>query len=232
MTDDWERTILALMPRFFVAIVGIAAMSALVAAQKKAPARRTPPEPTLTIAPATLTCPFELGVGVRTKLSFCDVLTGKDPAEGIILTFPPHRGELTLRFDLHNRHTYSEDEVRANRGFVAYTATIGVLTPDNTLLTRAVVFGEFRRQQDLLDRIAGGAGPGGVKAVGPLGSEAISVTVPADVPQVSLLGEKLMVTRSDGVPATYAAPGRPIAVVSNVVVEYTAAPAPAPRRGR
>lgn len=220
------------MPRALITIAGIAAMSVIVVAQSKTPVRRPAPAPKTTTAPATLTCPSELGVGVRSKLSFCDVLTGKDPAEGIIVTFPPHRGEVTLQFDLHNRHTYSEDEVRANRGFASYTATIGVLTPDNTLLTRAVVSGEFRRQQDLLDRIAGGAGPGGVKAVAPLRSESISVTVPADVPSVSLLGEKLIVTRSDGMPAMYAAPGRPIAVVSNAVVEYTPAPAPAPRRGR
>jgi hypothetical protein len=222
------------MSRVFVIITGIVAASASVLAQSKTPARRAAPAPApkTTTAPATLTCPSELGLGVRSKLSFCDVLTGKDPAEGIIVTFPPHLGEVTLQFDLHNRHTYSEDEARANRGFASYTATIGVLTPDNTLLTRAVVSGEFRRQQDLLDRIAGGAGPGGVKAVAPLGSESISVTVSADVPSVSLLGEKLIVTRSDGMPAIYAAPGRPIAVVSNAVVEYTPAPAPAPRRGR
>ena len=48
---------------------------------------------------------------------FCDVLTGRDPAGGIIITLPPHSGPVTLSFDLHNRHTYSEelsqDEPRA-----------------------------------------------------------------------------------------------------------------------
>ena len=118
-------------------------------------------------------------MGVKTKLDFCDVLTGRDPAQGILIKFPLHRGVLTLRFDLHNRHTYSEDEMRTNRGFASYTATIGVLTLDNTLLTRAVVAGEFRRPENLLDRIMGGAGPGGVKAVAPLGSEPIAVDIPA-----------------------------------------------------
>jgi hypothetical protein len=180
--------------------------------------------------PADLTCPAPLGAGVKTKLTFCDVLTGRDPAQGILIKFPPHRGALTLRFDLHNRHTYSEDEMRSRRGFASYTASIGVLTLDNTLITRAGVASEFRSANDLLDRVNGGAGPGGVKAVAPLGSEPISVDIPAEVDQVSILGEKLTMVRSDGVPATYAAPGRPIAIISNATIEYTPAPAPANRK--
>jgi hypothetical protein len=181
-------------------------------------------------APADLTCPSPLGTGVKTKLNFCDVLTGRDPAQGIMVKFPPHRGVLAFRFDLHNRHTYSDDEMRSGRGFASYTASIGVLTLDNTLLSRAVVSGEFRRPDDLLDRISGGAGPAGVKAVAPLGSEAITISIPADVDEVSILGEKLTQMRADGVAATYAAPGRPIAIISNATVEYTPAPAPPSRR--
>ena len=110
------------------------------------------------------------------------------------------------------------------RAFASYMAGIGVLTLDNTLLTRAAVESEFRRADDLLDRISGGAGPGGVKAVAPVGSERITVSIPADVTQVSILGEKLTVTRADGVAATYSAPGRPIAILSNATVEFVPAP--------
>jgi hypothetical protein len=180
--------------------------------------------------PADLTCPAPLGVGVKTKVNFCDVLTGRDPAQGILIKFPPHRGVLTLRFDLHNRHTYSEDEMRMKRGYASYTASIGVLTLDNTLITRAVVASEFRKADDLLDRVGGGAGPGGAKAVAPLGSEPISVEIGADLDQLSILGEKLTVVRSDGVPATYSAPGRPIAIISSATIEYTPAPVPAKRK--
>ena len=42
---------------------------------------------------------------------------------------------------------------------------------------------------DLVERITGGAGPGGVKAVAPIGSEPISVEIPPDVTEVALLGE-------------------------------------------
>ena len=137
--------------------------------RKPAPAARKP-----TVAPAEMTCPSPLGTGIKTKRDYCDVLTGRDPKEGIIIKLPPHRGPVTLRFNLHNRHTYSEEEVRMKRAFASYIAGIGVLTLDNTLLTRAAVASEFRRADDLIERIGGGAGPGGVKAVAPVGVEAIS----------------------------------------------------------
>jgi hypothetical protein len=220
-----------------VLVIPIASSAQTAKPPAKAPVRRravTPAKPVKpTVAPADLTCPSPLGVGVKTKLNFCDILTGRDPAQGIIIKLPPHRGDVTLRFDLHNRHTYSEDEMRQKRGFASYIAGIGVLTLDNTLVTRAVAASEFRRAEDLLDRVSGGAGPGGVKAVAPVGSEPIIVTIPAAATEVSILGEKLTVTRADGVAATYAAPGRPIAILSNATVEYTPAPPPpAPRRPR
>jgi hypothetical protein len=193
--------------------------------RKPAPAARKP-----TMAPAEMTCPSPLGTGVRTGREYCDVLTGRDPKEGILIKLPPHRGAVMLRFNLHNRHTYSEDEVRMKRAFASYTAGIGVLTLDNTLLTRAAIATEFRRSDDLVERIGGGAGPGGVKAVAPVGTEAIVVELPAELTEVTILGEKLTVVRADGQPANYSAPGRPIAIISDVMVEYTPAPAPVRRR--
>jgi len=219
-----------LLVALLLTAAGVAAQTAKPPA--KPPVRRPAAAPVkkMTLAPADMACPSPLGVGVKTKLNFCDVLTGRDPAQGIIIKLPPHRGVVTLRFDLHNRHTYSDDEMRMKRGFAAYTASIGVLTPDNTLLSRGVVASEFRSAEDLLDRISGGAGPAGVKAVAPVGSEPIAVLIPAEVSEVSILGEKLTLVRVDGVPATYAAPGRPIAIISNPTVEYTPAPVPVRRR--
>jgi hypothetical protein len=160
---------------------------------------------------------------VQTKRSFCDVLTGRDQAEGIIIKLPPHTGPVTLRFDLHNRHTYSEELIKTNRAYRHYTATIGVLTADNTLLTRAVVQNEFRTAADMVDRVSGGAAPGGVKAVAPTGTESMAVTIPANEESVSILGEKLTVIRADG-NDNFSAPGRPIAIISNVTLEYRSAP--------
>jgi len=169
--------------------------------------------------PAMFHCPSLLGDGIQTRRSFCDVLTGRDPAAGIIIELPPHTGAVTLTFDLHNRHTYSQELIRANRAYRHYTATIGVLTADNTLLTRAVVQNEFRTAADLLDVVSGGAGPGGVKAVAPTGTESIAVTIPAPEQTVSILGEKLAVIRVDGID-NFSAPGRPVAIISNVMVQY------------
>lgn len=169
-----------------------------------------------------MVCPNELGSGVKTHLRFCDVMTGTDPATGIKIPLPPHKGPVTLTFDLHNRHTYSEEQVRAKKAFARYTASVGVLTQDNTLIQRAVVQSEFRTAADLIDRVGGGAG-GSVKAVAPTGTESVTVTIPEAEDQVSILGEKLTVERSDGT-ATYSQPGRPVADVSNVMIEYKPAP--------
>jgi len=65
--------------------------------------------------------------------------------------------------------------------------------------------------------------------VAPTGMESITITVPEAENQVSLLGEKLMVDRADG-SQTYAAEGRPVAIISNVKIEYRPAPPkPAPK---
>jgi hypothetical protein len=62
-----------------------------------------------------------------------------------------------------------------------------------------------------------------VKAVAPVGTESIQVEIPANVTEVDLLGEKLVMERIDG-RDTFTSPGRPIAIVSNVQVEYKPAP--------
>jgi hypothetical protein len=225
------------MPRLVLCVLLAAlAFDATADAQqrRRTPARRAPPKPAPEPTPATpivqaalVNCPQVLGEGVRTKRLFCEVPIGREPTAGVLITLPPHTGDVTLRFDLHNRHTYSEELAKTNRGFRQYTATIGVLTADNTLLSRAIVMSEFRTAADLVDRVSGGAGPGGVKAVAPTGTEAISITIPAEEQSVSLLGEKLIEQRIDGVD-TFTAMGRPIAVVSNLLVEYVPAqPEPA-----
>ena len=194
----------------------------VVAEAQRGPASRTG----MRTEPAMVECPAPLGEGVTTQRMFCDVLSGRDPAEGIIITVPPHRGPATLTFDLHNRHIYSEELIQTNRAYRHYTATIGVLTMNNDLLTLAVVQNEFRSPADLIDRIAGDVDQG-VKAVAPTGSESISVTISnVDVERVSILGEKLAVIRPDAdSPDTFSALGRPIAIVSNVMLEYRPAPA-------
>ncbi len=168
--------------------------------------------------PAKVTCPESLGIGVKTGASYCFVIAGSDPALGVLVTIPPHTGEATLSFDLHNRHTYSEEQMKAGRGFAQYTAVIGVLTMKGELIDRGAVQTEFRSARDVHERISGGAGPGGVKAVAPIGAEHVAIVIPAGIDQVSLLGEVLNATTAAG--RESAAPGRPVAIVSNVTIEY------------
>lgn len=177
--------------------------------------------------PAEMACPNVLGQGVRTELTFCDVVIGDDPEAGIIITIPPHTGPVTLMFDLHNRHLYSEELIKAKTAYRRYTAGIGVLTMDNWLVSRAAVRSEFRSAADLVDRIAADAGGEGVKPIAPTGSELISLTIPEGHQRVSILGEKLTVVRPEGVDE-FSVPGRPVAVISNVTLAYR--PGPTRRR--
>jgi hypothetical protein len=213
-----------------LAIVIIASAAPATAQARRGPARKPTAKPApakaKTVTPET-TCPSRLGTGVKTIRTFCDVPAGRDPAQGIIVNFPPHTGPLTLSFDLHARHTYSEELTKSGKGYARYRAVIGVLSMKGDLIERAAVEGEFRSAQDLFDRIGGGAGPGGVKAVAPVGDEVIYITIPAGIDGVSLLGETLDATTPAG-HETAVMPGRPVAIVSNLLVEYK--PAPPPRR--
>jgi hypothetical protein len=162
-------------------------------------------------------------MGVKTVRSFCDVPVGREPEQGIIVVLPPHTGPGTLTFDLHARHIYSEDEMKRGKAFARYRAGIAVATMTGEVLTRGGVEAEFRTAADLFDRIGGGAGPASLKAVAPAGREPIMVTIPANVNQVSLVGETLDALTPAG-RETAAMVGRPIAIVSNVLFEFRPAP--------
>jgi hypothetical protein len=216
--------------RGLLIVVAVAAVAAVPASAqtRRRPAPKKPAARPAAAAQKTTTpdvkCPSLIGMGVKTIRSFCDVPAGTDPQQGIVVTLPPHTGTATLSFDLHARHTYSEDLTKSGKGYSRYSAIIGVLTMKGDLLTRAGVQAEFRTADDLFDRIGGGAGPGGVKAVAPVGREQVYVTIPADVDQVAILGETLDAITPAG-HETVVLPGRPVAVVSNVLVEYKPGPA-------
>jgi hypothetical protein len=213
-----RRRLSATPPRAAGLALALAAL--LAGSPAAAQTRRPPPKaPLLRTAPAEMTCQAPLGVGVRTARLFCDVLAGRDATGGILVKIPKHQGQATLTFDLHNRHTYSAEQVASGRAYVRYTATIGVLTLDNTLLSRFVVRNEFRREGDLFDRIGGGSGPGGVKAVAPTGVEPVLIQLPAGTETVSILGEKVATVKAEG-EVLYSTPGRPIAIISQPMVEF------------
>jgi hypothetical protein len=207
------------MRRTALAIAAALVLSAGITAAQRKPAPRKPSgQKPLQTEAAKVQCREPLGVGLRTSATYCFVLAGNDPAQGVIVNVPPHTGPATLTFTLHNRHTFSEEDIKAGRAFAQYRAGIGVLTMTGELLGRGAVQSEFRKADDLFERIGGGASPRGVKAVAPIGNESVMVTIPAAITQVSLLGEVLEALTFIG--RETATPGRPVAIVSNLQVEY------------
>jgi hypothetical protein len=215
-----------------LAALAIATTVADAQTRRRTPAKKpVPAKPAATKSgPVAMKCPAELGTGVTTKRQFCDVISSVDPKEGILIVMPERTGTATLTFDLHNRHTYSESLVKAGRAYARYTATVVLANLKGEVLGRATVMSEFRRPQDLFDRVTGGAGPGGVKAVAPTGVEPVVFDVPDDVTEVVVLGERLVVQRLDG-REVFSSAGRPIAVISNPTLEYRPRP-PARRPAR
>ena len=214
------------MSRFLTTALVAVVLAAPLAAQRRSTTKKPAPKPA-PVALKTVTpdvkCPSLIGMGVKTVRSFCDVPAGRDPAQGIVVTLPPHTGTGTLTFDLHARHLYSEDEIKRGKAYARYRAGIGVLTMKGDLLSRGAIETEFRTPGDLFDRVGGGAGPGSLKAVAPAGREEIFVTIPANVDQISLLGETLDAVTAAG-RETVVLPGRPVAIVSNLLFEHRPAP--------
>jgi hypothetical protein len=224
------------MRRFVAAlIVAALAVAPAVAQTKKTSSKKKPPSNAAAVPPKIATpeikCPSLIGMGVKTVRSFCDVPAGRDPEQGVVITLPAHAGRGTLTLDLHARHLYSEDEMKGGKAYSRYRSVIGALTMKGDLLSRGAVEAEFRTAADLFDRIGGGNGPGGLKAVAPVGREQVIVEVPADVDQVALLGETLDAITPAG-HETAVMPGRPVAIVSNMLFEFKPAPPPKPTKKR
>jgi hypothetical protein len=169
--------------------------------------------------PAEVHCPSVLGVGVNTDLAFCDILIQQDAGLGARVVLPTHQGEATVSFNLHNRHTYSEDEVEAGRAFASYTAEIAVASFEGDVLGRRFIQSEFRSGDDLVDRITGGAGPRGLKAISPTGTERVFVKIPGELNEVFIVGQSLQVLRTEAHESIVDA-GRTVAVISDVRVDY------------
>jgi len=169
--------------------------------------------------PAEVHCPSVLGVGVNTDLAFCDILIQQDAGLGARVVLPARQGEATVSFNLHNRHTYSDDEVEAGRAFASYTAEIAVASFEGDVLGRRFIQSEFRSGDDLVDRITGGAGPRGLKAISPTGTERVFVKIPGELNEVFIVGQSLQVLRTEAHESIVDA-GRTVAVISDVRVDY------------
>jgi hypothetical protein len=166
------------------------------------------------------TCAASLGTGVKSRRTFCDVITGTVPADSVSMTVPSRTGAATLLFDLHNRFGVPTVTRFPGASYTRHDAIVRVVGADGTVLGRAVVIREFRTPADLFDQLAGGGAPGGVKGVAPGPPEAVRFTIPVEVSALGIVGETLRVRTATGGDDTYDAPGRPVAIVSNIRLQY------------
>jgi hypothetical protein len=165
-------------------------------------------------------CAASLGVGVKSKRTFCDVVITSAPAESVNVPLPERTGGATLLFDLHNRFTVPVVTGQPLLAFQRHEALAAVIRPNGVILGKAAAIREFRATVDLFDVIAGGGRPGGVKAVAPGPAESIRVAIPTGVTSVGITGLRLSVRTNMSGPDVFDTPGRPVAMVSNVRVEY------------
>jgi hypothetical protein len=168
---------------------------------------------------SSVQCAANLGAGLKSKRTFCDVLIATAPADSVQITIPAHTGDSTLQFDLHNRFTVPAITVPGPLTFASHQAVVAVIRANGNVIKRAAVAREFRSVADLFDQIGGGGRPGGVKAVAPGPAEPISVTIPAAVSALGIVGVSLDV-RTWSATEQFDSPGRPVAMVSNVRIQY------------
>jgi hypothetical protein len=182
-------------------------------------AAEAPAKPLVKRTSTAFACAADLGTGVASKRRFCDVIVASVAAESVSVTIPSHTGAATLSFDLHNRFPVPAGQT--GTGFVRHVAVVAVIRQTGEVIGRAAVARDYRSAADLFDRIAGagrGAPPKGDAPGEPIGAQ---IPIPAGISTIGIVGTRLEEWRPTGRGA-FDSPGRPIAIISNVRVEYTA----------
>lgn len=163
-------------------------------------------------------CANDLGAGVKSRRKFCDVVIASSPKDSVVVAIPARAGAATLRFDLHNRFPLPAVRV-PGLAFSRHEAIVSVVQATGDVLGRAAIVREFRSLDGLFDQIGGGTRPGGVKAIAPGPAEPVVFSIPAGIPSVGIVGARLTVLTRGG-EESFDTPGRPVAIVSNVRVDY------------
>lgn len=203
------------MRAFVLTLVIVCGTTALLPARQSVPARI--PGGRIT---TTHTCAANLGTGAKSRRTFCDVIISSTPSESVTLTIPARNGVANLMFDLHNRFELPVVAGFPGASYARHEAVVRAIQADGTVIGRAAVVREFRTTADLFDQLSGGGRPGGVKAVGPGAPEPVRFSVPVGVTTLGIVGEYVRVRTGVGGDETFDAPGRPIAILSNVRLEY------------
>lgn len=167
------------------------------------------------------TCASDLGVGLKSRRKFCDIVVSTAQADGVTMKIPAHRGPTTLRFDLHNRYTVAPPGSTPAQMYAKHTAVVAILDQAGNVLGRAAVSRELRTDVDIFDRVTGGAGPDGAIMVAPGRPELVMLELPESVSSIAVVGISLEAT-SLAEQGSFTTVGRPVAVGSNFRIEYTA----------
>ena len=169
---------------------------------------------------SAFSCAADLGVGLKSRRKFCDIVISTQPKDGASMLIPPHKGETTLMFDLHNRYTPPVPGAASAQMYAKHTAIVAVLDQAGRELSKAAVSRELRTDVDIFDRVAGGVGPGGAIAVAPGRAEAIVLKLPESVTGIAVVGVSLEIM-SLSEQGTFTTAGRPVAIGSNFRIEYS-----------
>jgi len=206
------------MVRWPLGLIGWMAVAALVA--QASTAQRSGAKPPARRTSQVFTCAAGLGNGVASKRRFCDVIITSAAAESVSVPIPPHVGSANLQFDLHNRFTVPASPADLAQAFARQTAIVAIVRQTGDVIARAAVTRDYRMPTDLFDRIAGTGRGAPPKAIAPGAPQAIRVVIPAGVTLAGIVGAKLEEWRASGRGA-FDSPGRAIAIVSSVRVDYT-----------
>jgi hypothetical protein len=169
---------------------------------------------------SAFSCAADLGVGLKSRRKFCDLIISSSAKDGVMMTIPAHTGPTTLMFDLHNRYTPPAPGASPAQVYAKHTAIVSILDQSGAEVSKAAVSRELRTEVDIFDRVAGGAGPGGAIAVAPGRPEAIVLRLPESVTSIAVVGVSLEIT-SLAEQGAFATAGRPVAIGSNFRIEYT-----------
>jgi hypothetical protein len=187
--------------------VGIATLMAAVVSV-------SPPDVT-----TAFSCAADLGVGLKSRRKFCDLIISTSAKDGATMSIPPHTGETTLMFDLHNRYSPPAAGAAPAQVYAKHTAIVAILDQSGAELSKAAVSRELRTDVDIFDRISGGVGPGGAIAVAPGRAEAIVLKLPESVSAIAVVGLSLEIM-SLAEQGKFTTAGRPVAIGSNFRIEY------------
>lgn len=165
-------------------------------------------------------CYSDLGTGVKSRRRFCDVIIASTARESVSIALPARTGPATLLFDLHNRFTVPPASADTAQSFARHTAVIAVIRATGEVIERAAVSREFRSTLDVFDRIAGPGRGAAPRVVAPGHAQPVRLEIPAGVTAIGIVGTRLEEWRATG-RGSFDNPMRPIAMVSNLRLEFT-----------